>query len=137
MKSHENMYWRVIKHSINIWFLFKPFKILPLKHLSGNSYSLAFVKFFSKYLLPCLGFWDMCRAYGTKILKSELLAPHKHILPIQLMNSESCSLSWLPPYGRVMPKGLKRPAGAGDICKEGGRTDTAMLHVPVGTVTNN
>lgn len=36
-----------------------------------------------------------------------------------------------------MPKGLKRPAGAGDICKEGGRTDTATLHVPVGTVTNN
>eukprot|EP00069_Balaena_mysticetus_P000331 bmy_14572T0 len=45
-------------------------------------------------------------------------------------NSESCSLSRLLPYGRVMPKGLKRPAGAGGICKEGGRTDTATLHVP-------
>lgn len=98
--------------------------ILPLKHLSGNNCSLASVKLF-KTSPPLLGGFEACgRAYGTKILKSELLAPQKHFLPIQVMNPVSCSLSWLLPCGRVMPKSLKRAAGAGDICKKGGRTYT-------------
>lgn len=99
------------------------FKIIEDFALKASSRKLfiSIYKILSKMSAPFLGGFEACgRAYGTKILKNESLAPHGRFLPIQLMNSVSChgaSLSQLLPCGRVMPKGLKSTAGAGDICK--------------------
>lgn len=75
----------------------------------------------SKISAPPLGGFEACgRAYGTKILKNDSLAPQKPFLPMLLMNSANCSggsLSQFEPYGRVMSKGLKRAVRDGDICK--------------------